>query len=197
MKVIHMAGLIRKRFEGVSRFFNMFGGGAFLPIILQEIEKVAGFDAAVKVAFNFGGMRLCFPKENFIDENHRLSELVGLDAAQKICKELGGITFTIPIGPFNRSAILFYKYSKLSNLGWSKTEIARELGVHVRTVFHWYAITKNGGVSKDSLVAFGKAIGDEWDADFPETASAAPGRPKALFRENPTTDFFKSEIKRV
>ncbi|ODR93543.1 hypothetical protein AUC70_11820 [Methyloceanibacter stevinii] len=75
----------------------------YLPDVLAEIARVAGLQAAMKVAKEKGGMRVHIP--GTASEGHWLTLAVGREAAESICKHFaagqrgGGMKVDIPQGP--------------------------------------------------------------------------------------------------
>ncbi|QGM46717.1 helix-turn-helix domain-containing protein [Methylocystis heyeri] len=107
----------------------------FLPPTLQEIADAAGLVAALKLAEARGGTGVYFPPR--ARDGHWLVECVGREAADKICAHFSddiGVRLLIPLGPHR-----FYQRAcrtavKLLEEGVNQVEVARRLGVHLRTV---------------------------------------------------------------
>lgn len=61
-------------------------GGPFdgLPEFLREVAEVAGLEAAMKLAWDYGGVRIRIPRR--ASTNHWLVKSVGRKAADALCK---------------------------------------------------------------------------------------------------------------
>lgn len=68
--------------------------GSELPPILREIERVAGFESAMKLVKKLGGISVTIPKEP--EHGHALCKAVGLETAQKIAALFGGERIAVP-----------------------------------------------------------------------------------------------------
>ena len=115
---------------------------SYLPGILAEIAGVAGLVAALKIADAMGGTRNNFPARARAE--HPLAKLVGLEAAENICRHFrtahkAGTYVLVPLGPKN-----FYQRARRQAEGLTKAgvpceEVARRLGLHMRTVRRYRA----------------------------------------------------------
>ncbi|WP_210332650.1 helix-turn-helix domain-containing protein [Methylosinus sp. H3A] len=119
----------------------------YLPGILREIADVAGLSAALAIADKKGGARTFFPAR--APDGHWLPQLVGREAADKICTYFrrrdrtdgverasldAGTYMLIPLGPKNFYAKARRRAVELTAEGWSREEVARRLGIHIRSV---------------------------------------------------------------
>lgn len=124
----------------------------YLPGILREIADVAGLPAALAIAEKKGGARAHIPAR--APNGHWLPQLVGRDAADKICayfrrREItdgvertslkAGTYLLIPLGPKNFYAKARRRVVELTAEGWPREEVARRLGIHVRSVQRYRA----------------------------------------------------------
>lgn len=109
----------------------------YLPALLAEIAEAAGLPAALKIADARGGTRVHFPAR--APDGHWLPELVGREAADKICRLYhttghGGVEQLVPLGPKGFYARARRMAEQLTRDGVSREEVARRLGVHIRSV---------------------------------------------------------------
>jgi len=109
----------------------------YLHGILREIADVAGLPAALAIAHEKGGTRVHFPAR--AGDAHWLPRLVGREAADKLCAHFrstadGGIYLLVPLGPKNFYARARRRCVELTEAGKTREEVARELGIHMRTV---------------------------------------------------------------
>ena len=107
---------------------------AWLPGLLAEI---AGLEAALALAEAKGGTRAYFPA--FAKPDHWLTQCVGYEAAVKICDHFrvghaSGYRELIPLGPATSLAKRRRMIARLTGEGVSADKIARQLGVHERSV---------------------------------------------------------------
>lgn len=98
-----------------------------LPGVLGEIARVAGEDAALKVARRFGGTRVYFPAEPGPD--HWLTQLVDREAALAIGEHLtggfsGGLRIDLPVGRFGHQEGPRAKVDRMIREGASERDIA-------------------------------------------------------------------------
>lgn len=109
--------------------------GLVLPGVLEDIAEAAGIDAALKLAEAFGGTELVIPAAHRVCADHQLAKIVGLDAARKICELWVRGTVLIPGGPANgRTKQQMLMRQRLLE-GVSASLVAKEVGVHLRTVW--------------------------------------------------------------
>jgi len=106
------------------------------PALLAEIAKVAGDDAAIKVAQARGGTRVYFPPKPAKD--HWLVDLVGQQRADAICEELtagiGPVRVDVPIGTAGQAGRGARKVDRLIREGKSERDIALATGYTERAV---------------------------------------------------------------
>lgn len=102
-----------------------------LPDILARIADVAGEEAALLVAEEWGGRHLYVPKE--FRPTHRLVELIGEERARKIWEALGHGMVLVPMGPFAGASERREIAARAMDEGKSRSEAARIAGIHVRT----------------------------------------------------------------
>ncbi len=116
----------------------------YLPPLLDEIAQVAGLRAALALSCDYGGGRVYIPAR--VGETHWLVRCVGREAADKICAHFSatihnerersshGVALIVPLGDH-----AFYQRARaaaerLTDDGKSQNEIARQIGVSIRTV---------------------------------------------------------------
>lgn len=111
--------------------------GAAYYMRLDELIEVVGDPAALKLVAAMGGSR--FYVRERMDAGSPIAEAIGLEAAQilaaHIATGIGGLVVEIPMGPSSRTAqyrTRLLERVRSSNL--SERDIAREMGVHGRTV---------------------------------------------------------------
>ncbi|MFN3883252.1 MAG: hypothetical protein ACK4Q4_00660 [Rhodocyclaceae bacterium] len=102
---------------------------AILPAALAQIAEIAGREAALRLAFRYGGSRVYIPRQF---EGSEIVQIVGAEAAKALAGHFGGESIAVPIG---KKALAFW----LDEQGWSKEKIAVELRVDRTTVHRWLA----------------------------------------------------------
>lgn len=107
-----------------------------LPEVLAHIAAATDTDTALKIAANYGGIRMYFPARPH--EDHWLTHMVGMEKAQKVCQALvadqGGIDILIPMGPDASKRRRWQRMQRLIDQNQPKRQIARACGIHERTV---------------------------------------------------------------
>lgn len=103
-----------------------------LPELLGTIAEVAGEEAALLVAKEFGGVYLYLPKT--LEPTHRLVEVVGEKRARLIHRRFGYGSIVIPLGPYADASRRRLIIERALAKGESHSVAARAAGVHVRTV---------------------------------------------------------------
>jgi hypothetical protein len=103
-----------------------------LPLILEEIEEVAGRTAALLIVRARGGERVMIPKT--AREGHWLSNAVGLDAARAIVERLGGETIVLPADPTRGLKGAQRAAAEAIGRGLSANEAARVSGLTRRAI---------------------------------------------------------------
>lgn len=108
---------------------------SMLPGLLKEIAQATDYSTAMAIAREKGGRRASIALHP--SPKGWLSRLVGIEKALAIGKALngglGGMDYLIPMGP----GLLMRRKSEVLRMsleGASKSDMARELGVHVRTI---------------------------------------------------------------
>ena len=116
------------------------------PIFLAEVASLVGMPAALALAEGRGGELVYLPVAPKAD--HWLSLLIGNDAARVVGMHFSqtsfsgermtraGYTVTVPLASEFRKWTLF---ELCCEEGLSTKEIARRVGVHIRTVRRWHA----------------------------------------------------------
>lgn len=107
-----------------------------LPEVLCHIAAATDTDTALKIAANYGGIRVYIPARP--DADHWLTHLVGAEKALKVCQALvanqGGIDILIPMGPDASKRQRWQRMQRLIDQNHPKRQIARACGTHERTV---------------------------------------------------------------
>lgn len=114
-----------------------------LPVVVAEIEQVAGYEAALKLAQAKGGQTVYIPGE--AKPGHWLTELLGLETAQKICNHYrvgnSGIRILIPIA---KQAIQKRCLVEALEAGSSAPAAAAAAGMHERSAYRARKKIKDG-----------------------------------------------------
>lgn len=72
-----------------------------LPLSMMPLAEVVGFEAAIVIMDNFGGLsRFYIPRVAL--EKHKLAQLIGMENYTKLCRKFGGTFIYIPRGAFRR-----------------------------------------------------------------------------------------------
>ena len=97
--------------------------GITLPMSMLEIAETIGFDSAVVLMDNFGGIVAL--------EKHKIARLIGLENYKKLCKNFGGQRLFIPRGAYRRlkKSLIIEADGNISN-----RQLCRILGVTERYV---------------------------------------------------------------
>ncbi|WP_341893865.1 helix-turn-helix domain-containing protein [Ferrovibrio terrae] len=103
--------------------------GTALPAALANIAEIAGREAALRLAFKYGGSRVYIPKKYLGSD---IAQLLGNESARALAKHYGGESISIPIG---KKALAFW----LAEQGQAVEEIARTLRVDRTTVHRWFS----------------------------------------------------------
>lgn len=105
-----------------------------LPVVIAEIERVAGHETALALAFAKGGQTVYIPA--YAQEGHWLTDLVGLEAAAKICNHYRvantGVRLLIPIA---KTAMQRRQLVEALEKGSSAYQAAAKAKMHWRTAF--------------------------------------------------------------
>jgi hypothetical protein len=103
-----------------------------LPLILQEVEEIAGRTAALSLVRARGGERVMIPKSARPD--HWLAHAVGMEAAQAIVQRLGGETLVLPADPTRGLKAAQRAAAEAIGRGLSANEAARVSGMTRRAI---------------------------------------------------------------
>lgn len=103
-----------------------------LAPILAEIAEVAGRPAALAIQKAHGGCALYFPEQ--ASDDHWLTQCVGREAADKIVARFCRCQVTIPAGERSLQRRARRRAIELIEAGADRNAVAREAGLHVRTV---------------------------------------------------------------
>jgi len=107
-------------------------GSSELPAFLREIERIAGFKAAMRLVNKFGGLNLYIPQD--LDKEHALAKAMGLDIAQKIAAVCGGARVAVPRAHHYRTVLRQAEIFRRSRSGESSSLLAREYGITQRAI---------------------------------------------------------------
>lgn len=117
-------------------------GPSWLPAILAEIAAVAGVEAALKLAEQYGGTRRVIPAR--LSPDHWLIQCVGREAALAIVERFVtrppdgrpyGVEIVIPLGPTGSAAAVRRRLQQALDAGMTARDAALAAGVHERTVY--------------------------------------------------------------
>jgi len=105
-----------------------------LPLIIAEIERVAGRDAALALSLAKGGQTVYIPRE--AKAGHWLVDVVGLEAAAKICEHYRvantGARLLIPIAKLAQQRRTMIEALEA---GAPANKAAAKSGMHERSAF--------------------------------------------------------------
>lgn len=102
----------------------------YLYRILGEVHRIAGFDAAMRLAFAAGGQHINVPAR----PTRRFIERVGPEAAHAISSLYPREAVMLPLGPFGSTQTANRVAREALQRGMSLTQSARVAGVTERTV---------------------------------------------------------------
>jgi len=113
--------------------------------LLGEIEEIVGTEAAMKIAFAYGGSRVDIPADPPSD--HWLIECIGEPLARRLCKELRVIDadghqqgmrhIVLPLGPASTFDHLKQAFLAALKLGVPVRKAAHRIGITDRTAWRW------------------------------------------------------------
>jgi hypothetical protein len=114
-----------------------------LPPVLQQVADAVSFEAAIKLASDFGGTRVYIPMT--VNPDSPLALCLGLEVAQRLADAIGHGELAVPLGPRRHGARLSQAIAKLVAEGLSPNTIARRLGCTERTIKRHLAQMKDTG----------------------------------------------------
>ncbi len=120
-----------------------------LPGTLAEIARVAGAPAALALSRDKGGAVVYIPVAP--GDDHWLVKSVGADAAQAIAAEFGNCRILIPLASNRFYARAARAAAQMIEQGASTAQTARQLGIHVRTVFRHKRRMRGGDDNQGDL----------------------------------------------
>lgn len=98
------------------------------------VAEALGETAALRLAYHFGGVEIYVPDPPHLVPGHPLVETLGQDLALALYRLFGRGRLMVPIGPARQSSSRRTKLpARLRHV--SRAEAARELGVHIRTLY--------------------------------------------------------------
>lgn len=108
--------------------------------ILEEIERIAGRDAANTVARECGGRRIGLPAASRLAPSHPLAMALGFETAFRILDEIvpasGGLApVTVPLAAWSNAERRRSETMALLLDGKTAREVAAAIGCHIRTVY--------------------------------------------------------------
>ncbi len=101
-----------------------------LPLIIAEIERIAGSEAALELAMAKGGQEIYVPVA--ATDDHWLTRAVGLEAARKICDHYRGSRIIIPMAKLSMQRRRLIAALKD---GASAAEASAAAGMHIRSAY--------------------------------------------------------------
>jgi len=104
------------------------------PELLQRIAECCGAGVALRLASAYGGREIYIPTPDAIDESHHLALTLGLASARQIADTLRVGKIVIPMGPTTTRQKRADAIRRMRREGKSNPQIARALGIHLRTV---------------------------------------------------------------
>jgi len=104
----------------------------YLPGVLSLIAEEVSEDVAVKLAEAKGGRMIYVPAK--VKDNSPLAEVLGLEDAQKVAKLLGAGDLLVPCGNIGGAGGRRARIVELHAQGLTHSQIAEQVGVHIRTV---------------------------------------------------------------
>ena len=107
-------------------------GNSELPPVLREIERVAGFKAAMRLVNKVGGLSVTIPKTP--DASHVLTQAVGLDIARKISALFGGERIAVPRAHHYRTVLRQAEVCRRYRAGEAVRLLAKEYSLTERAV---------------------------------------------------------------
>jgi hypothetical protein len=107
-------------------------GNSELPPVLREIERVAGFKAAMRLVNKIGGLSVTIPKEP--DPSHVLTQAVGLETARKISALFGGERIAVPRAHHYRTVLRQAEVCRRYRAGEPVRTLAKEYSLTERAV---------------------------------------------------------------
>lgn len=106
-----------------------------LPQKLAEIAEVVGIEAALKMSEAWPGQRVYVPKT--VSSEDALALHIGLKLARKLAEVYGGETVVVPMASMRRRQILRFKALEKYEAGATASEVSREFGVHLFSLYRW------------------------------------------------------------
>ena len=105
---------------------------ASLPLILQEVEEVAGRTAALCLVRARGGERVKIPTK--ASQDHWLTRAVGIEAARAIVERFSGEQLVLPADPTRGLKAAQRAAAEAIGRGLSANEAARVSGMTRRAI---------------------------------------------------------------
>jgi len=107
-------------------------GTSELPPILREVERAAGFKAAMKLVNKLGGLSVMIPKDP--EPAHLLVQAVGLEIARKLAGIFGGDSIAVPRAHHYRTVLRQAEVCRRYRSGESTRTLAKAYGLTERAV---------------------------------------------------------------
>ena len=96
----------------------------------ERLAAAIGREAAGTLCELRGGREVYIPERN----GGSLEKLIGIEAVRSMRREYGTGRFEVPMGPRTEAALRRKAARALSAEGYSVAQIARDLGMHPKTV---------------------------------------------------------------
>lgn len=104
----------------------------WLPHLLRELADAFGMDVALAFARRFGGGTLHIPRE--AKPEHAIARAAGIEVLRFLVDRYASDRVVVPLGPTSLMRVQMRRADELIAKGASLLEVARETGLHVRTV---------------------------------------------------------------
>lgn len=104
---------------------------ADLPPLAQELVRLIGFSATMRLVAEKPGLPTYIPKEA---SYHHVLAVIGMGAFKKLVEEYGGETITVPNCKLALTKLRHRNARKLRAQGYSQTEVAHLTGITPRQV---------------------------------------------------------------
>jgi DNA-binding XRE family transcriptional regulator len=104
---------------------------ADLPPLAQELVRLIGFSATMRLVDMRPGLPTYIPKEA---SDHHVLSVIGMGAFKKLVEEFGGESVTIPNCKLALTKLRHRNARKLRAQGYSQTEVAHLTGITPRQV---------------------------------------------------------------
>ncbi|MDD2870103.1 helix-turn-helix domain-containing protein [Neomegalonema sp.] len=135
-----------------------------LPSSLRLIAEVAGREAAVSLAQDYGGSQIYINAR--LDLDHPLVRSIGMEAAASVLEAMGPGRMEVPLWLASHNHKIARRIVEMLALGRSEAQIARALGCHIRTVRRHRARQGGHAAQMDLFALLGDGRGPCAPEDF-------------------------------